>query len=279
MSAETTLAGLYQPAGDDQWLKGLPWEPVPISTMPEEEDAYVSITRPCPAYFKIYNDLRTSKYFSDILKENAELINYLNENTGWKIEDLDYVRGIYSIRDIYSRYNETFVPTWMTKLNNTLFANLSGIAWVRDTWTPEMKRWMTGPFFGQFFSHHEAFVKNREDEPKFYTVSASSIAVGAILNTMDVFDNVPPPFSATILWELYKTNSGSHYFKIFQKGDGSDVKELKPKACGTTYCEYGAFKNLLHNYTIYEIEEWENECYAKNGDGQSEPLLRKRFGF
>ena len=38
MSAYSVLAGLFPPIGDQVWNPGIPWQPIPVHTMPKEED-------------------------------------------------------------------------------------------------------------------------------------------------------------------------------------------------------------------------------------------------
>lgn len=47
MSAESNLAGLYEPVGDDVWSEQIKWQPIPVHSMPEKSDAvrilYISL--------------------------------------------------------------------------------------------------------------------------------------------------------------------------------------------------------------------------------------------
>ena len=38
MSAYSALAGLYPPEGAQNWNPSLPWFPIPVHTVPEDED-------------------------------------------------------------------------------------------------------------------------------------------------------------------------------------------------------------------------------------------------
>lgn len=42
MSAQCAVAGVYPPAADEIWNSAFPWQPLPIHTMPADED-YVSL--------------------------------------------------------------------------------------------------------------------------------------------------------------------------------------------------------------------------------------------
>lgn len=39
MSAQSNLAGLYEPVGEDVWNDQIKWQPIPIHTIPEKSDA------------------------------------------------------------------------------------------------------------------------------------------------------------------------------------------------------------------------------------------------
>lgn len=53
MSAESDLAGLYEPVGDDVWNEQIKWQPIPIHTIPEKRDEVR-----CAVYqFRNYNNI------------------------------------------------------------------------------------------------------------------------------------------------------------------------------------------------------------------------------
>ncbi|KAJ8982556.1 hypothetical protein NQ317_005027 [Molorchus minor] len=57
MSASANLAALYAPVDDQIWNEALPWQPIPIHTKPEKEDALLAQQKPCVKYNKLYAEL------------------------------------------------------------------------------------------------------------------------------------------------------------------------------------------------------------------------------
>ena len=38
MSAQSVLASMYAPEGNQMWGEGLPWQPIPVHTVPKDTD-------------------------------------------------------------------------------------------------------------------------------------------------------------------------------------------------------------------------------------------------
>lgn len=258
LSAECNLAGLYRLNSNQEWLYGLPWDPIPVHTRPSEEDAAVALLAPCAKYDKLYEDVKNSSIFSNVAKHN-KLIQFLSRKTGWDIHDIDYVRGLYQIFDIYKNYNSSYIPVWAEEINWNEFSEIAGLAWARETYTSELKRLRTGPFFENLFSHLDQVIAGKE-APKFLMMASSIKALSAILNTMGVFDNQPVEFAATIIWELSKNSKGEDILTMYyRKSENQEVKYLKLKGCASYACEYETVKQLLKNYVV-DHDTWIEEC-------------------
>ncbi|XP_062514092.1 testicular acid phosphatase homolog [Corticium candelabrum] len=58
MSAECQMAAFYHPNGSQVFLKYLKWQPVPIHTVPKDEDNVLhAFTADCPIYKQFENNL------------------------------------------------------------------------------------------------------------------------------------------------------------------------------------------------------------------------------
>lgn len=202
--------------------------------------------------------MKNSSYFTNVYKNNAELFKLLSDKTGWNVNDLDYIRGIYSIFATYSLVNKTLIPAWASTLNVEKVTELAGLGWARHTWTPALKRFAVGPFLGKHFEQNDAIINNKK-VPKFVMLSVNSVLLAAMQNAMGVFNNHPPDFGATLIWELHKTANATFYVKLFRSNYDRKFEELKVKDCQGN-CDYGTFKKLMSNYTL-DIQQWRKECY------------------
>lgn len=261
MSAQCNLAGMYRLENDRQWYEDLPWDPVPIHTRPEDEDAEIAMLKPCPRYSELYNEVIQSEVFKKIEKDNAEMMSYLSEKTGWEMNIL-YVRNLYSIFDIYEKRNSSYIPSWASKINQTKFRELSGMAWARETYTPELKRLKAGPFFYDLFQHFDQVVAQKP-VPRLKVLFSSIAAISAILNTMDLYDNYPIDFGATLIWEL-SNNNGEYLVNMYYKDDRAvEPQRLKFKDCSNYACAYSKVKDLISDH-VEDPSNWNRECYLNH---------------
>ena len=60
MSAESNLAGLYPPKGDQIWNKDIPWQPIPVHTVDLEADNLLSSHSNCPRMTELVEDVLKS---------------------------------------------------------------------------------------------------------------------------------------------------------------------------------------------------------------------------
>lgn len=108
MSAESHLAGLYPPNGNQVW-DNIKWMPIPVHTVPEDKDSILAAKKYCPRYNHELEKVLNSPELKKIDKENKKLYHYLTEKTGNKISSLRSVEQVYDtlfieVRFLYSLF-------------------------------------------------------------------------------------------------------------------------------------------------------------------------------
>lgn len=88
MSAETTVASLFPPFGDQLWNEDLQWMPIPIHTTPEVQDYILGVMKTCDRF-----DLEMAKYtnttaYTSIFADYKAFIRHLEENSGKQLTRL-----------------------------------------------------------------------------------------------------------------------------------------------------------------------------------------------
>lgn len=261
MSAGSALAGMYMVNNEHQWISGLPWEPIPIHTTPEAKDPILAVKSICPKRDKLIEEQLESKYFTDIVKENAALFKYLSEKTGWNMTNVHFVQTLHTIMYIYQEHNETYIPDWYRVLNQTHIEYLAGVSFSRRTRTLELKKFLTGPFLNLLFNYFDQIITRKEGTPKFLMFAAHDIILVALLCVMDHYDFRPPEFAATLIWEMYKNStSNAHYLKMYYKKyywPGLELFTLKE--CEEN-CLYSTYRKVLGPLSINSAT-WESDCY------------------
>ncbi|KAJ8944269.1 hypothetical protein NQ318_009646 [Aromia moschata] len=211
----------------------------------------------CKRYNKELEKVVASDFFVNTNTENAELYEYLSNQTGWDVDDISFVKDLQSIFYADREYNASFVPAWADTLDEDKINYLAGLAFARDTYNTKLKRLRIGPFFYFLLDHFDNVINEDEDTPKFLMLSGHESTVAAVLNGMDAFDYLTPEFASVVIWELKKSENGTHYINMFYKKENS-LNSIVINNCYND-CQYEEFKALLEEITVSD-SVWEDEC-------------------
>ena len=201
MSALSNLAGLFPPDSDQSWLPGLDWQPIPVHTVPQEEDYLLSSHANCPRFTQLQEEIEAGAWMQNIYKNNQELFDFISNKSGSRITDivkLDYVYDCLLIE----RDNNLTLPDWTNSIfPDGKFKELRDLSFTVDTLTDELKRLKGGPLLKEMIKHFDE-VRQNKTEQKVYMYSAHDTTVAPLLHTLNVFNSLAPPYASLVLVEL-----------------------------------------------------------------------------
>jgi len=238
MSAQSNLAGLYPPKGEQVWNAAIPWQPIPVHTLPLEEDNLLSNHFVCPKYTRLLQEVLAGPDMAKINEENSQLYAYLTEKTGENVTDMVHVDFVYDTLFIESLYNKT-LPEWTKDVFPDKMKPLRDLSFTLTTWTPELRRLRSGVLVDNIvktFRSVEAGAMEPE-ERRMLMYSGHDTTLSSHLNALDIFEPaVAPPYASAVMWELWLDADGhSHSVRVLYRnetGEGaSEPHELRLPGC------------------------------------------------
>ncbi|XP_046387697.1 prostatic acid phosphatase-like [Ischnura elegans] len=269
MSAESNLAGLYPPQGNQIWEEGITWQPIPIHTLPESLDQILAGKKPCPRYeyeFKKSKELPEIKMLNE---ESKELYKYLTEKTGKLVHDIESVEFLYNTLTIEERFNFT-LPEWTKGVYPDKMEYLAAFSFTLPTYTKELQRLKMGPLISEMMDH---FIKKKDgtlspSQRKLFMYSAHDTTIANLLMTFGLF-NPPfsPPYTSTILLELHRSSSDNYYVSLLYKNGtkAEEVIELTIPGC-VQHCPLDHFVEIMSPLVPVD---WKRECSMRYDDDDS----------
>jgi lysosomal acid phosphatase len=94
--------------------------------------------------------------------------------------------------------------------------NLTGLSFKVMTYTHEMQRLRSGPLLKDLIHNMQGRVNGSLDRRmKMFMYSAHDTTVASLLNTLEVYDDVPPPYASCVILELQKNiSSGQSFVRV-----------------------------------------------------------------
>lgn len=271
MSAQVSMAGLFPPSDYMEWSEDLAWQPVPVHTVPQAEDLLLNPGHSaCPRLTSLRQELEQGEYIRGLMEDNAELLKYLEANTGDKITRVCQVDWLYDTLLIESIYNKT-LPSWTESVfPGGDFEKLRNIAFLMATWTEEMKRLQGGPFFSLVLSDWLAVANGNAGNMKMKLFYGHDDTLSFMLTSLNVYEglsNIPPPYASGLILELYQDENSQYSVKMFYHPVvGGDPVEVSLPGCEAP-CPLDKWARLTVNLTL-DMETWSKECHEERDLGQ-----------
>lgn len=256
MSALSNLAGMFPPKGKDIWNEGLAWQPIPIHTIPENEDSVLANKKPCPAYKYALSKLLHTEFFQKLDKRFASLYEYLTKMTGRKINTLETAEKIYDTFVIEEKYNLT-LPEWSKKVypSDDLYY-IAVLSFAVDTYTRPLARLKTGPLLKDILQRFQDKANNNLNPNRsLWIYSAHDTTVANLLNTLGVFELHSPPYTACIMLEMRLIES-TPFISVFYKNTTAEPFLMSIPACG----KQCPLERMYELYSDVLPGDWDAEC-------------------
>ncbi|CAH1398940.1 unnamed protein product [Nezara viridula] len=215
MSAQANLAGLFYPRKEEMW-SDLPWQPIPVHTVPKKLDKLLSMGFPCPRLIEEDHAVKKSDFLKKYNEEHKKLYKYLTKYTGEKIKDPKSCDLIYTNLLIESQTINNFtIPDWAKKVYPDTLHKIGGFSFALPTSTTILKRLRGGPLLKEIITH----MKQKRNGILFpnrnlWIYSGHDDTVAALLNTMGVFEQHMPPFTATVMVDLRKNKNNKFFVEV-----------------------------------------------------------------
>ncbi|CAK1554814.1 unnamed protein product [Leptosia nina] len=256
MSAQANLAGMYPPTAKSMWNQDIPWQPIPVHTIPENNDEVLAMKRKCKPYIEEKHKYINSKSYKERLSKYNDLMKYLTVNTLKKINDYEDIVSIYTTLKIETLYNFT-LPPWTRKVFPEAMRDPACYSFQTATGTALMTRLMIGPLMQQIVNHMYDAVQEKPNHIKLSIYSGHDFTIGNILNGLGVYDGNCPEYTSTVFLELIG-NGSDHYIRLSYRNSARIVEPyvLSLPNCGKL-CPLQQFTKLYDN--IISVD-WEKEC-------------------
>uniref|UniRef100_A0A3B5MQ35 Lysosomal acid phosphatase n=1 Tax=Xiphophorus couchianus TaxID=32473 RepID=A0A3B5MQ35_9TELE len=218
MSAEANLAGLYPPEGQQIFQPSLKWQPIPVHTVPENEEKLLSFPlNDCPRYKQLMNETENTAEFINVTTKYRDFIEMVKNKTGLKVATVESVWSVYDTLFCESRHNMS-APHWVTPdvMEKLRFLKDFGFQVLFGIYKQQEKsRLQGGLLLGEI-------VKNLTKMALFFLVATQhDTTVVALQASLNVFNGKQAPYASCHIIELYREDNGSASVSMFYRNDTS----------------------------------------------------------
>lgn len=258
MSAQSNLAGLYPPTGNQVWNNNLMWQPIPVHTVPQEEDNLLSSHAKCPKQEGYLETVLQRPEIVAIQNEYKAVFEYVAKSTGADIDNMFKINYIYDTLYIEQLYNKT-LPDWTHKVFPERMQLLRDTSFKLSTWTHEMKRLRSGPLVQNLLDHFKGVADKRHGDAyyKLLMYSGHDTTISSFLNALGMFDPpIAPTYASMVAVELFEYQGTYQVRFLYRNESDREPYKLNLYDC-PEFCPLEQFDRLTENI---RPNDWQREC-------------------
>uniref|UniRef100_A0A0K8SPS6 acid phosphatase n=2 Tax=Lygus hesperus TaxID=30085 RepID=A0A0K8SPS6_LYGHE len=257
-SAGAEMGGMFPIGFDASVWFGLPSYPVPIHSVPPPADKLLEVTAECKRYSILVKQFQASREYNAMLDKYQSMTDHLVRYSGNRFFNLDFYMELFTTYFI-EESRGLKLPDWVKEVYPNPMIEPTVLSFVVPTNTTDMKRLRGGPFIKEIINNFWNKVQGKMDPPtqNVSMYSAHDTTISAVLNSMDVFNWLPPPFATLVLFELRKKRDGERVVAVWYKNVTDAEPTLLQLPDCNEVCPLSRFEKILKPVIP---DNWEEEC-------------------
>ncbi|KAM8927780.1 testicular acid phosphatase homolog [Pelodytes ibericus] len=264
MSAQANLAGLFPPQNSQLWNPDLPWQPIPVHTVPTSQDRLLKFpAKNCPRYYELMKQTAQLPEYQNKMKSWMDFTKHLANFTGYNME-LTGAHRIWKVYDtLFCQKSHNFtLPSWATPEVLRALEEISAFVIKShvELYETKEKARLTGGILVDAILRNFSEVIQRASPLKMVMYSAHDSTLIALQAALSVYNGIHPPYASCHIFEFYTESDGTHSVSMYYKNDSSkDPYELVLPGCSSP-CPLQHFTQLTAPVIP---EDWQKECQSQ----------------
>lgn len=256
-SALSFLAGFMPPLDNINPLP-LPWQPVPVVSIPRDRDDLIAQKRACSKYDEVYNNQINSEEIKAINSLNFNLYKILSKNTGENISSIQDVESLHNTLEAEKAAGWD-LPDWSENIFPQRTAPLASRYLKLLSETPFMKRIKGGPLVTEIIDTM-LNRRNHLSERSISIYSGHDVTLVNVMNAMGILDQTTgkPDYSSALAIELH--HSLDHIddmdVKVYFYFNSNDKypKHINVPGCDTP-CSLNRFRKVMNGIIVNDFDK------------------------
>lgn len=255
MSAYTFLAGLYPPTERQLWHPEIPWQPIPVHSLPRGLDNIVAGTKPCKLLDKMYDEQLTEK---DSDPKFTELFDYLTKYTNQSMRSIVPVDYLYSTLQTQQEAGLK-LPEWTKNVFPTRMRLPFKLSLATLAYNESMQRLRIGPMLGEINKYFNDTKYHVNVERSLYLYSGHDVTLVALWRALGYEELLEPEYGSSLVLELHEDVEQSSFFvKTFYR---NNTKVDVPMELNLPFCDNPCpYDKFIQHIGKLVPNDWESEC-------------------
>ncbi|CAF1238580.1 unnamed protein product [Rotaria sordida] len=259
MSAYSNLLGLYPTSKekldlilleieqDNKWPEVLPWQPIPVHTVPKSIDYLMGVSE-CPYFFELVEEIRNTEQIQNISRDFRNFFDKLEIWTGTKINDLFDAWLVADIIIIEALYNKT--SSWANAFVLSQLRQIADLSLYYVFNSFKTNRIIAGPMIGDIMENIQNLMSSKSNGWKAKIYSAHDATVVAILSYFQANYIHQPSYGSTLFFDLYHIPENNTYFlqvEYLNSTNSRTPHPIKLLPCSNVMCPIEILNRWLEN--------------------------------
>lgn len=251
------VAGFMPPLDNINPLP-IPWQPVPVVSIPRDRDDLIAQKRACAKYDEVYNNQMNSDEIKALNSLNYNLYKILGKNTGENISSIQDVESLHNTLEA-EKAAGWVLPDWAENIFPQKTAPLAARYLKLLSDTPFMKRIKGGPLVTEIIDT----MLNRRNHLSERTItiySGHDVTLVNVMNAMGILDQTTskPDYSAALAVELH--HSLDHIddmdVKVYFYFNSEDKypKHVQIPGCDEP-CSLNRFRKVMNGVIVNDFDK------------------------